>query len=941
MVAAGALTIYLLTLNRWVSLSNMIYAARATGSLWTPELSGPFFYLVTYPFRWLPEKWVPLALNMFSMGCAVVVLALLARSVALLPHDRTYDQRQREQNAFSLLSVRNAWIPPVLAAFVCGLQLTFWESATAATNDMFDLLLFAYVVRCLLEYRVDGRESWLTRAALVYGASMANNWAMIGFFPAFLAALVWIKGFHFFNLRFLGRMSLCGLAGLSLYLLLPLIQVLSHGPISFWQMLKFNLAGQKNVLASFPRYTVLLLSLTSLLPVFVISIRWASYFGDNSRLGIILATWMFHLVHGLMLAVCIWVAFDPPFSPRHLGYGIPFLTFYYLGALSVGYLSGYFLLVFNPVSRHPPVLEKTIDTAATAIVWLLVFCVPAGLIYINLPSIHFTNGAALRQYASLLTQGLPKSGVVVLADDPHKLFLAEAALVQEGKADNYFFLDTRSLKWPDYHRFLQKKYGKKWPDLGQANRIGPFDDPSLINLIAQLSQTNSIYYLHSSLGYYFELFYLQPHGLVYELKRYTTNSVAEPPLTAAEIAENEGFWKKANEEVLAPLLPEITPPAPDQETGFREWFMKKLSIPYEPNATATVLAGFYSRELDYWGVRMQKAGRWDEAAGHFARAQELKPDNVIAEINFKFNKNMRLGQHTAVQVSRSMEDRFGKYRDWQQVVGDNGPFDEPSFCFAQGRVFARGGLYRQAIQEFERVTALAPENLAARIWLARLYITSQLPDRALPIIDEVRTRSEAVADDARINPFDLLYLDATAHFANHEPQKAEKLLEDAIEKSPRDAFLLAMASQLTTTYGRYSNALAVVEKQLQLQPDDLVALVNKGYLNLQLGAYEQAIPPLTQALSLQSTNYSARLNRAIAYLRSDKISEAQQDYEALQKIDPNGFRIYYGLGEIAFRKKDTNAAVRYYELYLTNSVPNSDEAKFVSERLKQLESGSH
>ena len=92
---------------------------------------------------------------------------------------------------------------------------------------MFDLLLFAYVVRCLLEFRIDERESWLMRAAFVFGVGMTNNWAMIGFFPLFLVALVWIKGLSFFNLRFLARMSLCLLAGLSLYLLLPLVQSLS------------------------------------------------------------------------------------------------------------------------------------------------------------------------------------------------------------------------------------------------------------------------------------------------------------------------------------------------------------------------------------------------------------------------------------------------------------------------------------------------------------------------------------------------------------------------------------------------------------------------------------------------------------------------------------------------------------------------------------------
>jgi len=48
---------------------------------------------------------------------------------------------------------------------------------------MLDLLLFAYVIRNLLEFRLDGRESWLLKASLVYGAGMTNNWAMIGFFP--------------------------------------------------------------------------------------------------------------------------------------------------------------------------------------------------------------------------------------------------------------------------------------------------------------------------------------------------------------------------------------------------------------------------------------------------------------------------------------------------------------------------------------------------------------------------------------------------------------------------------------------------------------------------------------------------------------------------------------------------------------------------------------
>src|SRR2546425_4659744 len=199
LIAAGALAIYLITLNRWVSLGSLLQAAKLSGWTWQPDLSEPLYWLLTYPLRWLPSNAIPLALNLLSAVCAVLTLALLARSVALLPHDRTHEQRQREHGEFSLLSIRAAWLPPVLAAVICGLQLTFWEHATAASGDMLNLLLFAYVIRCVLEFRIDERESWLTRAALVYGLGMTNNWAMIGFFPLFLGALVWIRGLSFFQ----------------------------------------------------------------------------------------------------------------------------------------------------------------------------------------------------------------------------------------------------------------------------------------------------------------------------------------------------------------------------------------------------------------------------------------------------------------------------------------------------------------------------------------------------------------------------------------------------------------------------------------------------------------------------------------------------------------------------------------------------------------------
>src|SRR5208282_5319648 len=158
LLAAVALAVYLLTLNHWVSLFNLTTVAKTSGWTWQPEIYNPVNFAVTYPFRWLPASQIPLALNVFSAVCAALTLGLLARSVALLPHDRTDAQRRREQGPFSILTLRNAWLPPVFAVMTCGLQITFWEYATNHTGEMLSLLMFAFVIWSLLEYRLDERE---------------------------------------------------------------------------------------------------------------------------------------------------------------------------------------------------------------------------------------------------------------------------------------------------------------------------------------------------------------------------------------------------------------------------------------------------------------------------------------------------------------------------------------------------------------------------------------------------------------------------------------------------------------------------------------------------------------------------------------------------------------------------------------------------------------
>jgi len=958
-LAAAVFGIYALTLNHWVSLFNYLAVAKLSGWTWQPEVFNPLFFTVTAPLRWLPEAQIPVALNLFSAVCAALTLGLLARSVAILPHDRTDAQREREHSVFSFLSTGSAWLPPVFAVLVCGLQMTFWEQATNCTTEMFDLLLFAFVIWSLLEYRLDERVGRLYLAAAIYGAGMAENWAMVGFLPVFVGAILWMRGLSFFNVRFLRGMTLCALAGMLSYLVLPLLAVSSHkAGATFWLVLKYNLASDWDVVKTFftsseLRRMVLLLSLGSLLPALVLAIRWKSSFGDSSKIGLALASFMFHLVHAILLFVCVWVAFDPPFSARHLGFPLSFLTFYYLGALSVGYYSGYFLLIFGKQVETDPRRSKTrsqerrevplqaVNRLIVVGVWVFAAFAVASLAYKNVPQIRDTNDDTFKKYFTFAAENLPRAGGIVLSDDSRRLIFAHAALSQNGRAKDFVLIDTQFLPAPSYHSFLHEKPPQKWPDtISASEKTNGISALHLISLLATLANTNDLYYLHPSFGFYFEQFYAEPHGLVYKLNTLPNDTLLPPPLDKNLVAANENFWAQAEKTAFAPIIKAVAPDS-DRPASFAEKLLHRFRVSREPNPNAAIAGPYYSRSLNFWGVQSQRAGDLTSAAAHFEMAQKLNPDNTIAQVNLQFNQNLRAGKGTTEDLANTLDDPFGKYRTLQAAMSENGPFDVPSFCFEFGIALAsQNGFFRQAVEPFERVRQLVPDNLAARLWLAQLYLASRLPDRALDALNEPMSQPEKFSLNAT-NSTQLNIYAAAAYFQKTNLVRGSELLEAEISRHPENNELLIATAQAYVSRGLFTNALAVIDRKLRLTPDDPTWLFGRGYTCIQIKAYDEAIAALTRLLTIQPDNKDALFNRAVASLNSDKLDAARADYLKLQQALTNTFQIAYGLGEIAWRKHETNEAIKNYKAYLATANTNTAEAKGIIQRLHELQGQPH
>jgi len=289
-----------------------------------------------------------------------------------------------------------------------------------------------------------------------------------------------------------------------------------------------------------------------------------------------------------------------------------------------------------------------------------------------------------------------------------------------------------------------------------------------------------------------------------------------------------------------------------------------------------------------------------------------------------------------VDPSIATPDQFGKYHNWNEVLNANGPFDEPSFCLAEATMLAaQDGFLRQAVATFARVRELAPDNLAVRLWLGRVYVLSRLPDRALEALRDPLEQPGKFSL-TMTNATELNVVAAAAYFQKNDFARGTHLLETEMAIHPDDTNLLNTTENAYLSHSLFTNALGIINRQLKLAPNDPVWLFKQGYVSIQCKAYDDAIDAFTRLLAIQTNNTTALFDRALARLDSGRLDAARADYKSLQQAYTNSFQIAYGLGEIAWRQHDTNEAIRNYKIYLANASANTAEATNVMQRLREL-----
>jgi tetratricopeptide (TPR) repeat protein len=327
----------------------------------------------------------------------------------------------------------------------------------------------------------------------------------------------------------------------------------------------------------------------------------------------------------------------------------------------------------------------------------------------------------------------------------------------------------------------------------------------------------------------------------------------------------------------------------------------------------TTLAGFYER-----------ARRWKEAAGAYARAVAAQPRNADLK-----------AQYAAALLNVGGAEALTKARELLSEVVAARPNDARSL-FQLSQAQRRLGEYTAAEATARRVIALNGRSpmgyyaLAAALEERRQY--QALVDAIEPAVAEFRSRGSATPAS------DLSLLLPHLGFAYQElgsHDKAIATFEEAHKLVPNDATITAYLAQAHLSAKKFSAAIDVARKGRAQDADDLRFARLEAQALRQSGKADEAVSLLQEYVRKQADRPESYVALAQLYSDAKRGGEAVKVLQDAQSKFPGDTTIGFELGAVFDKQKKFSDAESAFRQVLSQEPDNAPALNYLGYMLAE------
>lgn len=218
-----------------------------------------------------------------------------------------------------------------------------------------------------------------------------------------------------------------------------------------------------------------------------------------------------------------------------------------------------------------------------------------------------------------------------------------------------------------------------------------------------------------------------------------------------------------------------------------------------------------------------------------------------------------------------------------QLVGVSLPPDladpnQRAWLFSQGVFLKKKKRYNAAIEYFNKLLRIAPDDLVAYCYRGAVLLENRMPEQALEDFNKALQIDET-------NVYALCLKGDTLYMLNRYEQ-AIFVFDEALEKNPHNAVLWADKGVALKDMGRYEQAIGCYEQAIQLDATKSIFWRNKGVVFTKMRKYAEALSCFDQALNVQPSDGWAWYFKGEMFQRIGRLREAVDCFERASPFVP-------------------------------------------------------